>query len=99
MWKYYALLFAAVVAILAYTYVADPCHKLLRTDFAQQYPSYEIAGSGADKGSPEAVRCRVSYRKPGDEKVYEEIWLYTYQATRWKFSKVIETENGRQTPP
>ena len=88
MWKYYALLLAAVALVLAYTYVADPCNRLLRTDFARMHPDFEILDSGAEQGSPESVRCQISYRKPGSPDVYREVWVYQYQGTAWEFSRV-----------
>ncbi len=99
MWKYYLLLFASVAAVLAYTYIADPCNRMLRSDFALKYPSYAIEGSEARKGSPEAVLCHISYRKPGDVGIYEETWLYQYDRTSWKFSRVVEAEKRRQALP
>ena len=97
MWKYYVLLFVALVLVLAYTYIADPCNRLLRTDFEQRNPSYALLDSRAVSGSPEAVRCRVSYRKPDDKETYEDVWVYRYQGTRWEFSKVAEAEKTGQT--
>lgn len=98
MWKYYVLMFVALALVLAYTWVADPCNRLLRTDFAQRNPSYLILDSGADRGAPESVRCHISYRKPGDREIYEDAWVYQYQGTRWEFSKVVETGKRRQAP-
>ncbi len=76
MWKYYALMFVAVALILAYTYVADPCHKMLRTDFAKANPNFVILDSEAESGAPESVHCRISYQKPGDDGTYEDVWVY-----------------------
>jgi hypothetical protein len=98
MWKYYLLLVVALALVLAYTYVADPCNRLLRTEFAQRNPSYVILDSGADKGAPEIVDCRVSYRKPGDTKVYQDTWVYQFQKTHWELSRVVEADAKKQTP-
>jgi hypothetical protein len=96
MWKYWVLMFVVLVAVLFYTYVADPCNRLLRTDFSAKYPDYVILDSGARTGSPESVHCQISYRKPGDARVYEDVWVYQYQGTAWQFSKVVETGKRRQ---
>lgn len=97
MWKYYILAVVAVALILSYTYISDPCNRTLRTDFAQRNPSYLILDSGADEGTQEVAYCRISYRKPGDTEIYQDIWVYQYQGTRWEFSKTVETEK-KQTP-
>lgn len=89
MWKYYVLLFTAVALVLAYTYMADPCHRLLRTDFARLRPGQVLLDSGAETGSPESVRCRISFRADGGE-VHEEVWLYQYHGTAWEFTRVVE---------
>lgn len=95
MWKYYALLFTVVVVALFYAYLADPCNRLVRLEFAQQHPDYEVIDSDADEGSPESVQCHVTYRKPGDPQVYKDIWLYQNLGRRskqgWEFAKVIES--------
>lgn len=98
MWKYYALVFVALALVLAYTYVADPCNQLLRTDFAAKNPTYEIVDSGADRGAPEIVDCLISYRKPGDKQVYQDTWVYQYQKTDWAFSRIAESGKKKQTP-
>ncbi|RIL06170.1 MAG: hypothetical protein DCC71_07695 [Proteobacteria bacterium] len=82
MWKYYALLFTAVALVLAYTYVADPGDVLL--------------DSGAEMGSAESVRCRISYRDPGGT-THEAVWLYHHHDTAWEFGRVVESdEKGSQ---
>jgi len=96
MWKYYLIMFAVLVGVLWYTYEADPCNRLLRTDFARQNPAYELLSSEAHSGSPESVHCQISYRKPGDEGVYEATWLYGFQDKGWRFSRVVETEKPKQ---
>lgn len=94
MWKYYLLLFTAVALVLAYTYVADPCHRLLRTDFERLRPGQVLLDSGAESGSPSSVRCQISYREQGSEEIREDVWLYQFHGTAWEFAKVVET--GKQ---
>jgi hypothetical protein len=98
MWKYWAIMFVALLSVLAYTYLADPCNRLLRADFALRHPGDEIIDTGAEKGSPESVHCHVSYRKPGEQSRYEEVWLYQYEGTRWEFARVVEPSNRRPPP-
>lgn len=96
MLKYYALAFLVVIIALFYAFLADPCNKRLRMDFASKYPSYEILETGASEGSPESVRCHVSYRKPDSERVYEAIWLYRHSREGWRFSRVLESPRDRR---
>lgn len=101
MWKYYVLLFTVFVVAAVYAYLADPCNRLVRLEFAQQHPGYEVIDSNADKGSPESVQCHVSYRKPGDPQVYVDVWLYQNRGRHtkgWEFAKVIETGKVAQQP-
>lgn len=95
MWKYYAFLFTVLAAVLWYTFVADPCNRQFRADFARAHPDYVILETGPEKGSPESVQCHVVYRKPGDDAAYEDIWLYQNLGTAWEFAKAIET--GKRT--
>lgn len=99
MWKYYALLFVAVGLVLAYVYVADPCNRLLRTDFMKANPSYVILDSNAESGAPESVHCRISYKKPGDDLIYEDVWVYMYGETSWEFSGIAESGRKKQASP
>ncbi len=98
MLKYYVLLFLIVGVALFYAFVMDPCNSQLRTEFSNKYPSYEILNSGASEGSPESVRCHISYRKPESERIHEEIWRYRYSDGGWEFSRALETSKREQTP-
>ena len=97
MWKYFVLLFLVLGIAFYYTYVSDPCESQIRTEFSSRHPSYEVLDSGAKEGSPESVRCRISYRKPGNEQTHEEIWLYLNSDTGWKFSRALEAPKREQT--
>ena len=96
--KYYVLMFAAVAIALFYAYVSDPCNMLVRRDFSNKHPDYTIVGATAEEGSPESVRCRVSYRKPDSAELHEELWLYYKMKQGWEFSKILKKEPGEPTP-
>ena len=98
MLKYYAFLVVILGIALFYVYVKDPCNRQLRMDFADKHPSYKILDTGASEGSPESVRCHVSYRKPAGEQILEDIWLYMHTDRGWEFSKIIETGGTDQAP-
>lgn len=91
MLKYYLLLAAVVVVALLYAYLADPCNNLVRMEFAEAHPDWRVLDSGPEEGSPESVLCHVSYRKPGGDRVYEDVWLYLNPGSGWTFSRVVAT--------
>ena len=90
MLKYFVFLFVVVGLALFYVFIKDPCNQQVRTDFAAKYPSYKILDSAAAQGSPESVRCQVSYRKPDSEQILEDTWLYMHSDRGWEFSRIIE---------
>ncbi len=98
MLKYYVLLFLILGIGLYYVFLQDPCNRQLRTDFSNKYPSYTIAFSRTEEGSPDSVHCHAFYRKPDSEQTYEEIWLYQNLGSGWKFSRILETPKREQTP-
>ncbi len=97
MLKYYSFPILIVGIALFYVFVKDPCNQQLRADFSERYPSYAILDTGASEGSPETVRCHISYKKAGSEQVYEDLWLYQDLGQGWEFSKIIETHMTGQT--
>lgn len=94
--KYYVFPILIVGIALFYVFVKDPCNAQLRTDFSNKYPGYEILNSGASEGSPESVRCHISYRKPDGEQILEDIWLYQDSGRGWEFAKIITTGRKEQ---
>ena len=97
MFKYYVLMFLVIVIASFYAFLKDPCNVLVKADFSDKYPSYTILDSGAAEGSPESVRCHVSYRKADSAQVHEDIWLYRYSGSGWKFSRILGTPEREQT--
>lgn len=95
--KYYALMVLVVGIALFYAFVKDPCNQQLRTDFANRYPDYRIQNSRASEGSPESVRCRISYQMTDSEQIHEDIWLYQHSRSGWEFSRILETSKTEQT--
>lgn len=98
MLKYYLLAFTVVAIALCYAYVADPCNQLVRMDFAERHPEYEIVDTEAHEGSRESVRCRILYRKPGSEEVHQAVWMYIDGEKGWEFSRVVETHARDEGP-
>ena len=90
--KYYALMFVVVAIALYYAFIKDPCNQQLRDDFSNRHPTYEILSSEAAEGSPESVRCHISYRMADSEQVHDDIWLYLYTKRGWEFSRILESD-------
>jgi len=88
--KYYLLMFLVMGIALYYAFIRDPCNRQVRTDFSSKHPSYEIVDSRPSEGSPESVRCNISYREPDSDQVYRDTWLYIFSKKGWEFSKVLE---------
>jgi hypothetical protein len=101
--KYYLLMVAVVALALLYAFVEDPCNRLVRMEFAEKHPGYVILDSHPDQGSPESVRCQITYRRPDDARVYEDVWLYHHvskggRGRGWQFARALETARRRDTP-
>ncbi len=96
--KYYIPLFAILGIVLFYIFLQDPCNRVLRADFATEYPGYEILDTVAGEGSPEKVQCHIYYKKSDSEQIHEEIWVYQNSGGDWSFSEILETGNKEQTP-
>ncbi|MCP3985388.1 MAG: hypothetical protein GY723_13445 [bacterium] len=95
--KYYVLMFLIMGIALLYAFLEDPCNRQLRADFSREHPSFEILDSGASEGSPESVRCHISYREPENEQVYKDVWVYQNTGDGWTFFKVAEARQTDQT--
>ncbi|MAG31128.1 MAG: hypothetical protein CL908_09595 [Deltaproteobacteria bacterium] len=96
MFKYYLLLFVVFGMALFYVYTKDPCNQQARKDFLGEHPDFVILDSGASEGSPETVRCHVSYREPGNEQVYQDTLVYRDMGRGWQFHKVLEARRELQ---
>jgi hypothetical protein len=91
MWKYMALMFVVFVLSMYYVYVSDPCRSQMFEEFEAKYPGYEIIDTDADEGSPESVRCRIFYRKPGGVVTHEQLWLYRNAGDGWHFARLLQS--------
>jgi hypothetical protein len=91
MTKYYLILLVIAGGFLFYVFRQDPCNQMLRADFSDRNPDYEILDTGAIEGSPDSVSCHIYYEKPDSKQVYEEIWLYQNSDDGWKFSRILQS--------
>ncbi len=96
--KYYIILVLIMGGVLYYIFLEDPCNNLVKADFSEKFPGYEILGSRAGEGSPENVQCNIYYQKPDDKQVYTDTWLYKNSESGWSFSEVLEAQRTEQMP-
>jgi hypothetical protein len=87
--KYYLVLFIIMGVVLFNIFIKDPCNNLLRDDFSNKYPGYEMLDADSGDGSPESVQCIVYYEKPDSKDVYKDIWVYRNSSDGWKFSNIL----------
>lgn len=48
----------------------------VRARFEREHPTYEVVGVGPGEGDGSAVYYHIRYRRPGDSRVHEDVWLY-----------------------
>ncbi|MBW2416560.1 MAG: hypothetical protein JRG76_18860 [Deltaproteobacteria bacterium] len=92
MWKYWVFMLVVLGLALVYAYLSDPCIGLVRSEFSARYPDRQLVSSDADSGSPESVRCVVSYRESGSQEVESEVWWYRNKPDGWQLYKILEPE-------
>jgi hypothetical protein len=96
MLKYYLVLLLILGAVLVYIFRGDPCNRLVRADFSNMYPDFEILDSGAQEGTPDSVHCHIYYKKSGSDQIYDDTWLYKNPGNGWEFSKILGTREREQ---
>lgn len=101
MLKYWVFMLAVLGIALVYAYFSDPCSRLVRGDFSEKHPAYEVVSVDAESGSPESVRCVVSYRNLDSRQVHEEVWWYRNAGSGWALFEILETPENpeRATGP
>lgn len=48
----------------------------MKTDFADKYPNYEFIDCGVGEGDLAVAYVHVRFKRPGDDKIQEEVWQY-----------------------
>lgn len=97
MLKYWIFMGVVLITLLVYSYFMDPCISRVRRAFTEKHPDYELVSSDADSGSPESVRCVVSYRTPEDPQVHEQVWWYRDRGDGWELYKILEPEAAEKS--
>jgi len=79
------MFFVGLVATF-YTFVIRDHNKLyetVKTDFADKYPNYEFIECGIGEGDLVAADVHVRFKRPGDDKIQEEVWQYWDTDSVW----------------
>ncbi len=79
------IIFAGLIAMF-YTYVIRDNQRLyetVKTDFADKHPDYEFIDCGVGEGDLVVAYVHVRYKKPGDDKIQEEVWQYWDTDSVW----------------
>lgn len=69
-----------VLAVVVFCCLMSGCNvpdkDRVRGDFLKEHPTYEIISIGVGEGDSSAVYFHIQYKKPGDAKIYEDVWQY-----------------------
>lgn len=94
-----ARLYAAALVLATCTSCSlGPSDSMVRADFLREHPTFIIEYVGTGEGDGGAVYFHIRYRKPGDDRVHEDVWQYLNTGEKtWKLNhkKTLEKPSGR----
>lgn len=70
-----------------------PSEEQVKNDFRKKYPNYTPLSAIVGEGDGSAAYYHIRYKKPNDEKIYEQVWLYLEQED----GKIKSTSKGKET--
>jgi hypothetical protein len=53
-----------------------PKDERVRSEFVARYPGYSVNSIGVGEGDGDNAYFHIRYRKPGDNRTFEQVWLY-----------------------
>ena len=72
--------FLRFIAITIFVLLAISCgmpnESEVKASFLQEHPNYNVLDIHTDEGDFDEVYFHIVYRKPDEEKVYGDMWLY-----------------------
>jgi opacity protein-like surface antigen len=74
--KKFLLIFALVIFCLSCGF---PSEQQVKNDFKSANPTFEPISAIVGEGHGDAGYYHIKYKKPSDNKIYEQIWLYLRQ--------------------
>jgi hypothetical protein len=57
--------------------------ETVKMDFAVKYPSYQFIECGVGEGDLVVSYVHVKFKKPGNDKILEEVWQYWDTDSAW----------------
>ena len=73
-------IFLIVVFALVLLGCGSPDAERVKNDFRAENPSFTPISAGVGEGHSDAAYFHIRYLKPGDDQVYEQVWLYLREA-------------------
>jgi hypothetical protein len=79
-------IFFVGLVVIFYTFVIrdhNELYETVKTDFADKYPTYEFIDCGVGEGDLVVAYVHVRFKRPGDDKIQEEVWQYWDTDSVW----------------
>ena len=73
-WPLKYLLLAAL--LLSSASCGFPSDSQVIDEFKGQNPTYQALSATVGEGHGDAAYYHIKYKKPGDDRIYEQVWLY-----------------------
>ena len=58
-------------------------YATVKKDFADKYPNYEFIDCVVGEGDLAVAYVHINFKKPGDDKIHEEVWQYWDKDSVW----------------
>jgi hypothetical protein len=72
--------FLLVIVLLAFCLACGfPTQQQVMKDFKSANPAFEPRSAMVGEGHGDAAYYHIRYKKPNDDKTYEQVWLYLRQ--------------------
>ena len=64
-----------------------PSDNEVRAEFLREHPTYTVEFVGVGEGDGSAAYFHIRYKKPSDDRVYEEVWQHLNTGDKlWKLN-------------
>jgi hypothetical protein len=54
-----------------------------RESFAKEHPTFQITEIFTGEGDSSSAEVHIRYKKPGDNKIHEDVWQYLKSGDEW----------------
>lgn len=84
-----------LASIFLLTACGAPKSEQVMTDFKNEHPEYTVLSTVVGEGDGGNASFHIKFKKPNDEKIYVEIWLY--QDIGWSNTVRIRDNGKKET--